>query len=489
MDGMPTAAQLLVYADNLAALFKASYGAFGLGVPGESNTFASLAKTTQTAIMGDGSSTYGIGAPKWQAAVSSTLSNLTTNCRLDAFWSRYRPLMTALDSLVKNNLPSSWSYQTTANQSHVLDFELTRKNAINPNTPATPTSAGTLVGTSVASGAIPNVSAANAPRVVYTLVSPFDYIESLPSPESTQVSITGTNNAYTLSISGTVPSNVAKVRVYRSYIGGATGAYFWDQDVPVSGGLAYPTITIQQADATLRADIAPPSWMSCLVVPEFASLFALSFAGLVGGSGPLGFGLATTQASNATGLQLSQPHMLSPLNVLAGPASGYLGIGNAQQTAVFGVSSITASNTQTYTSGALQTTNAAAANVQGFAGAAGIQARVTSTLSAGCTVTISYTYLDASHGQVVQTGTRTSSAFSGTAVGTTVPIVPIELPSRLILSATVTAISGAASGAFAVEPLIRTYLPTSYTVNQPYPAPGSAQANSIGAGGSAFLGP
>ena len=77
--------------------------------------------------MGDGSTSYGIGAPKWQAAVSGTLSNLVTNCRYDAFWSRYQPLMTALDALVKNNLPSSWSYPTTSTQSHVLDFELTAK--------------------------------------------------------------------------------------------------------------------------------------------------------------------------------------------------------------------------------------------------------------------------------------------------------------------------------------------------------------------------
>ena len=153
------------------------------------------------------------------------------------------------------------------------------------------------------------------------------------------MALSGVNNAYSMSISGTVPSNVAKVRVYRSYAGGGSGTYFWDQDVVVSAGLAYPTITIRQADSALRADLTPPGWMSCMLVPEFAALFALSFAGLAGGSGPLGFGLATTQASNATAAATLTQHMLSPLNVLAGPASGFLGVGNTAGTAVFGVSS------------------------------------------------------------------------------------------------------------------------------------------------------
>ena len=474
MDGMPSASQILTYTDQLAAIYKASYGVFGLAAPNESDTLSSLAQSAQTAIMGDGSTSYGLGAPRWQQQIAGSLSNLLTNCRYDAFWARYQPLMSVLDALVKNNLPSTWYYPTSALNSHVLDLELTRKNALHSLTPTTPASAGSLAGIPDHAGVMPNVSMANAPRVIYTLVSQFDWIESLPSPESTQVALSGIQNAYTLAITGTVPSDVAKVRVYRSLVGGATGTYYWDQDVTVYGGQSFPTITLRQSDATIRQDINPPAWASCMVVPEFAALFALSFAGLRGGAGPNGFGLATTQASAQGALQLGAQHMLSPINVLAGPASGYLGVGNTPSSAVFGTSSITGSNAQTYTAGALQTSNASASNVQGFAGAMGIQARIVSAINATCTVTISYTYLDAAHGQAVQTGTLTSSAFAATSVGS---VAAFAVPAgRLVLTATVTAISGAASGAFVVEPAIRTYLPSDFTLNQPYAAPGSAQA-------------
>ena len=472
-DGMPSASQLLLYADNLAGVFKAAYGLMGVNAPGEANTLASLAATAKTALLGDGVASYGLGAPLWQGQIAGTLANLVTSFRYDVFWKPFRPLCTQLDNLVKYNLPPGWNYMTNSTQAHVLDFELTRKNAIHPLTPSTPGSAGTLAGIPDSAGALPNTSAGNAPRVIYTLVSPFDYIESLPGAECTQVALTGANNAYSLTITGTVPSNVAKVRVYRTLVGGATGTYYWDQDVSVSGGAAYPVITLRNGDSALRQDISPPSWMSCLVTPELATFFALCFAGVAGGVGPLGFGLVSQPAVSA-GTQLQAPHMLSPINVLAGPSNGYLGLGNTAQTGVFGVSQVTAANTQTFTPGALQTANAPSANVQGFAGATGMQARVISALNAACTVSVSYTYLDAAHGQLVQTATLTSSAFGGTAIGNLAAFaVPVG---RLVLSVTVTAIAGANAGAFVVEPTIRTVLPSTWSAQQPYAAPGSTQA-------------
>lgn len=356
---------------------------------------------------------------------------------------------------MKTNLPTGWKYAASSSQAHTFDFHLTRLNAIHPNTPSTPTLNGTLTAINDPGGTLPNCLAANAPRIVYTLVGANDYNELLAAPECPQVALIGNQNAYSLQLPGSVPTGIFKARIGRGYFAGPVGIYFWDQDVVVTPGSAFAPIIVRQPDANLRRDISPPSWMSALVPPEFACEFALAFATAAGSSNPLGFGLAGVPAGGGA-LQFGAANMLSPNNVLCGPSSGFVGMGNSAGTAQFGVSTITGANTQTYAPGAIQTANMAAANIQGFAGASGLQCRVTSVLNGSCIPTLTYTYLAAATGQTVQSATLLGSAFASSAVGS---LATFAVPAgQLVLSVSAVSISGSAtSGAFVVEPSIRAY--------------------------------
>jgi len=439
-DGMPSAAQILTFSDSLASVLKYSYGGLGILASGDTSSSSFYANTARTKILGDGNTNPGLGAPAWQRNVSGALNSLAAGCRYDVFFSsRMQTLVSSLDSLVSSYLPSGWRFPSTSTQAHAFDMHLTRLNAISAATPATPTATPVLTAAYNALGALPSVSSGSAPRVVVTYVGAADYNESLPSAEATQVALVGSQNSYNVAISGTVPSGVFKVRVYRGVIGGATGAYQWDQDVAVSAGSAFPSITILQADSQLRADIAPPSWMSAMITPEFAAAFALAY-------GTSASSLSTS-ASATPGVSLPANGMLSPRNVALNPANGFLGVGNPASSAIFGTSTITGSGTQTYSAGTIQTTSNSLANVQGFAGSAGgLRARVTTALTGGvCTLSFSYTYLAAATGQTVQTQSSVSfPAFSTGALGDTVNFAVTA--GRLVTGVTITSVSGAATG-------------------------------------------
>ena len=454
LDGQPTASQLLTFCDSLAGELKLAWPLFGMAAPGEFGTLASLSDLTRSKIMGDGQardgqSYVGLGSPAWQSQAAQLLSGHARHTHADVFFSsELRQLVALLDNQISAYMPTGWSYLATSGQAHVLDYHLTRLNAINPNTPATPTLNATLTAVSNPSGTLPNLSAGNAPGIIYTLVGSADYYESLPSPACTPNALTGSQNAYLFQGPGNVPNGVSKVRVYRPLIG-VPGVCYWDQDALVTPGNPFPVLTITQPDANLRRDVQPPSWMQCLMTPEFAALWAWAYAGQGQARGQ--------QIVPAGNLLYSSNAMLSPYNVLLGPSNGFVGASNPSSGAQFGNSQITGTGSQTYAPGVLATTNMPTANIQGYAGTMGIQARVTSALNGSCTPTLTYTYMDAANGQNIQTATGVAgSAFSGTGIGS-LSTFAISA-GRLVLSATVTGVSGTTTGgAFVVEGAIRSY--------------------------------
>src|SRR5207253_1842958 len=131
--------------------------------------------------------------------------------------------------------------------------------------------------TATTGGQIPATTAGHEPRVKCTYVGSADYVESQPTAASAQVTLGGKNSGWTLGgLPGSVPAGVTKLRVYRQLDNnaGSGDPYYWDQDVPVTAGAAFPTVTLTNADQQLRQDWQPPSWLSLLMLPEEAALYA-----------------------------------------------------------------------------------------------------------------------------------------------------------------------------------------------------------------------
>jgi hypothetical protein len=439
------AAQMTTYFDALSTLFAGQFATIGLGGATESGTLAALAQYARKKVLGDGSVAFpGLGNAAWQAAVRPYFDALVSTLRYDAlFAAKCRAMVTTLDGLILNNLPAGWKFIAPGGLTHALDANLTRING-SYNAPATPTAAGTLTAINSAAGALPLTTAGSAPRVAHTLVGAYDYSESLPSPEATQVAIAAPSNAYSYQIAGSVPAGVKKVRLYRGAFAGASGGpYFWDQDVAVTAGSAYPALLVQQADAQLRLDWNPPAWLSALMTPEAALIIALAYATASVQPGAMG-----------SPLQLQANGMLAPTNVALSPSNAFLGLGNPAQSGQFGARTLGSA----YTPYGFQTANNAAANVQGFAGGVGLQARVTTLLNGTLTVTPTYTYYDAAHGWgSPQTDVATGVGFGATAAGS---LAVFSIPAgRIVQSVTGDSTSGTAtSGAYLYEaPYVRTY--------------------------------
>lgn len=437
--GALTAAQTITYMDALASVFKAQYANIGIGASTESGTLALKAMAARAAILGDGSTLYGVGNAVLQANVKDALASLVSNSRYDAFFaSRCRSLVTAIESQIQSNLPSGWTFTGSA-QTHALDSHLLRLNAMNADVPTTPASAGTLTAATTAGGGIATCASGSGPRVVHTLVGANLWNESLPSAQATQVALAGSQNSYTYQVSGTVPTGATYMRIYRGYVGGGSSIYFYDQQVAVTPGGSYPAVTITQPDNALRLDWTPPSWASCLMVPEAAAVFALAFASAAGSTG-----------AAVNPLVFSSGGQLSANNVVLTPSSGFVGIGNPAQTAIFGTKVVGTG----YTQGAIASANLYSTNTQGFVGAGGaaniIQARVTSALNAAGTLTITYSYYDASHGYgSAQSTTSASATFSGTAVGSTAVITIAN--GRIVTAITATTDTTTTSGTYILE--------------------------------------
>lgn len=441
--GAPSVADVQLFMDTLATHLKATYSTLGLNAPStESGTFAIKANTAYNTLLGDGASLYGLSNPAWKSLIKDPMAAFKKAFRWDVLYARLMGgiagTIGTLDSQVSANLPSGWTF-TSSTILHPFDAWLMRANAANSGVPATPAAAGTVAAANTSGGGLATVLVGSAPRIKHTLVGASSWLESLPSAAGTQTAIASPNNSYTYTIAGTVPSGVTAVRVYRQLMGGS-GNYYWDQDVAATAGASYPSITLTQPDILLRQDWQPPSWFQIAMVPEAAALFALAYA---------------TQGTNNIDNQplvYSTGSMLSESNVAVGNSNAFLGLGNVAQHAEFGNSVLTGAATQTYTAGSLLTANNTARNAQGFAGSIGVQARVTTALAAAGTVTISYTYYDATNGWgSVQTQTGISATFGAATLGSLATFTITA--GRIVRSVTVTAVSGfsSATGAFCVE--------------------------------------
>jgi hypothetical protein len=432
-----SASDVITVLDNKAKELAALYPALGLGLAGEVGTGAAIAGNSNKAIQGDGSTQYGLSNAELKAALVNGGNTTVQRLRWDTLFQQIGGYaVKALDAQVLASVPAGWTL-SGAGSLHLLNNWLLRINAAHAGVPATPAAAGTLTATTSSAGAMPVTSAGNAPRIVHTLGGTNEWDESQPSPEATQVALTGTQNGYSYQIAGVVPAGVTWVKTYRGYLAGTAGIYYYDQKVTVTPGSAYPPILLTQSDSALLTLWTPPAWLSCLLRPEAAAIIALSYAPTGQTGIPAGQPLPVTAAN-----------MANPANVLLGPANGFLGIGNntTPQGAQFGTHVVGSA----FVPGAIGTANNAPTGLQGFAGALGLRARVTSPLDVAGTLTASYSYYDASHGfGNVQTATSAAVAFSGTAVGSlAVPVIPAG---RLVISMSGDGAAGQSSGAWLWE--------------------------------------
>lgn len=437
LTGVPSAAQLIKYADPMATLFKSTYAADGIGAASETTTRTALAKALRASIMGDGSTQYGIGLSELQTNVSPALDRLVNRSRYDSWWNAAREIVAPLQAQIRKWIPTGWVFTDNVNVFQPLDAYLLYLNGAHTNTPATPVAAGTLSGATVAGGGLPTMLAANAPFIVHCLVSTSgDWYVSLPSPEATRQPLVGSQNSYSYQIAGGVPATVNAVRIMRTRAGGLTGGpYFLDPTIYTQspGAGAYTAIPISVPDTGLRADWNPPSWMQCPMTPEFAAIFALAFASGAGNN-PLAF------AANG---------MLTPNNVALGPSNLFVGEGNQANTAEFGRCIVGTG----FTAGSLALANNYLTNTQGYVGAAGaaniVRARVEFVLNAAGTTSITYTYYVAGGYGTPLSVASAAATFSGTAVGSTaVYVIPAG---RIVVAVTVETPGGMASGTYVVE--------------------------------------
>ncbi len=229
--------------------------------------------------------------------------------------------------------------------------------------------------------------------------------------------------------------------IFRGVPGGSGGTYYYDQLVPCTPLASYPVITISQPDNQLRTDWSPPSWCSCLMTAEFATLYALSTSTL-----------PTTNSDDTKPLMYKSGRILSPNNVLLSPSNSWLGSGNVPQGAIFGTHDISTS----YASGTIQTANVTANNIQGFCGSLGkgaqsIILRTTTNLNGSWSPTFSYVYTDATHPTTpqTQTGITPSANFAGSVPETVYLTV---MAGRLVSAVTETGhTGGGTAGVFLCE--------------------------------------
>ena len=437
--------QIQAILDPLGTVLENCYGSLGLGLSGETTTAAYFAELVKTSIVGDGATSYGIGNNLAQT-LTGACDALLARVRWDAMFSNLgRAFVSGIDSQIQSNVPTGWNL-SSALYPHYLNNSLLRMNAAHTGVPTTPGSAGTLTAGNNASGAIALCSSGNAPYCCHTLIGTNEWDESLPSPTATQVALTGSNNAYTYQIAGTVPTGVTAVKIYRSPVAGSSSNLGYDQKVAVTAGAAYPAITILQSDSRLAMSWQPPGWLSCLLKPSSACIVALAYAVSGGGTGFL----SQTPGAPLAGqiLTLNSVNMLTPANVALTYSNAFLGLGNnaVPQTAILGTTVVGTG----FTAGVIQTTNNASSSIQGFGGATKVQARVIGTLNAAGTTAITYQYYDAAHGYgSVQSATASAVSFSGTAVGST---AVYSIPAgRLVIAVTADTVSGITSGTYLIE--------------------------------------
>lgn len=439
-SGVVSASQLILQLDALASAVKAQWANL--------QTLNTEFKTARQKALGDGTTSFpGLGNPVLESALVNVLQTSVQAARPEQYFFRLtNGLISPLESNIQGNLPSGWRFLASGTAATNLDAHIRRLNACSPGVPAMPTSGagstGTLTAVNRTAGAIPAVSAGSAPYVCHTAVGANDCQESLPCAVATQVAIAAPNNAYQYAFpAGNVPSGWTKVRIYRTAIGGSSiGPFYYDQTVNVTAGSAFPTVYLTNPDSALRQDWNPPSWLSCLIVPEAALLIALSYV------------QANSQAGAQDGpVTFQSGFMLNPYSCVLCPSNGVLGVNvPPAQGAQFGSTVIGTG----FTAGAIQTANTEGLGLQGYLGATALRARVTASPNGTWTPTIAYTYYDAAHGYgntQTATGQTPVAGFTngqtvGTAITWTIP------GGRVVLSVSETSTSGTAtSGAYVYE--------------------------------------
>jgi hypothetical protein len=353
-------------------------------------------------VSGDGITCYGLRNTSLKSALVNPLLYAARMARADhLFLQMFAQMITPLFNEIRNSLPVEWSLGSITN---MLDSYLMRLNGLSGTVKPTISAGWTPVATT--GGGLPNMVAAEAPRIKFTYVGDNFWNESPPSDASAQVAITGGNTTYKISASAvTVPADVTLIRVYMQRRGAsATEAYGWVGDYAVTASAVSPEIVLETAFNNIRWDINPPSWLQCMVPPDLAMLMSYALGQAGGGS------------TDLEQLVVSAASMMSPVNVLLhSPWESFLGQGNPIDSMVFGKYVTT-----TYTQGSITTENNADLKQQGSAGARIIEAVVMKPINSAITPKINYKYYDETNGYgSLQTTTNLTAdaAFSGTDVG------------------------------------------------------------------------
>lgn len=411
----------------------------GQGLVSESstNTEAYQALLMQTLIMGDGGAVPGIGNSGFQQSVKQILDGTFTSSRWEAYvGTNVRQIFQMIQSNLSQNVPkylsstgTLTSWNMVSGNVQYLDAWLMRHNANNSATPATPTGTPTLTPTT--GGSLPNNSTAgNCPSMVYTFVGANDWNESQPSAPSTQVALTGVNNAYTIGGLATIPAGVTKIRLYRSLYGSAS-PYFYDRDVVVPVGSPPTTLKFIAPDINLNQSVQPPVWNGCLALMEDA----------------LGYSTASMSQGNTiqSAYSIAANGLLTPSNVVLGQANGLLGYSNPISSGRFYE---WASTVVTLTS--VNTANDTSQGLQGFTGATQLQARTFATLDANATLSaINYSYTTAASPTTPLTSTIAGPFTLNLATGSTIAVtVPAN---RLVKTITGITVAGPTTGSFVIE--------------------------------------
>ncbi len=450
LGGMLSAADAILYMDNLATYAKNNASRFGQNANGETGTIAADANLIRKVILGDGTTTYpGLSSDGMKGKSRSGLNGLVFGSRYDTEFARLmQQLIPPLDSMVTENLPSGW---VMASQTipHAFDTYLLRMNGTASPYAGTPPAGATAALTLATdyTGRMPECATTVRPYISHTFVGDDDWEESLPSTEVQGATITHADGGltYTIASPATVPSGVYKLRLYRSlYSAGAAATKYYQKEYDTTPGAAWPTMRLLEGDEELTK-LSPPSWFQCAAVAEFALEFALAYGSAQSNTGVPGINTEVLLSLNSTG-------MLSPQNVLLVPSNALLGLGNEDQHGNFGVYTVGTG----WVTGTILTTNNATGRSQGFAGAYGtgsngLRCRATTALNNAGTVTISYTYYDAANGWGnAQTATGlVSAAFTGTASGST---ATFSIPAgRIVRTVTVTATTVTTSGVWLIE--------------------------------------
>ena len=233
-SGYLSAADTILYCDSLAAVFR--------GVVTSLPAVNALAKAAQTSILGDGGTNAGLSNGDVKAAIKGNLPALVNAYDLTRVWAGQSALLSALDTQIRQSLPSAWNFLGNVSALHFLDAHLTRINA----------GAGAPVGGQShrwhTDGRLQR--AGRAARVFVVAMRPAwciplwaRRITGEPAHRRGHPGgALGSQNILCVPDRGNRAAGVTKVRLYRGLVGGVAGVYYWLKDVAVTAGAAYPAI-------------------------------------------------------------------------------------------------------------------------------------------------------------------------------------------------------------------------------------------------------